>query len=204
MHTFGVWAGWFGFGRDEFCDVVLGSGVTQDGFVGWRVEVLGWGGHAGAWGVRFRGWMGFWGLECTHLGFGRSGFGFGRDEFCDVVLGSGVTQDGFVGWQVEVLGLGGCVGAWGVEFRGWMGFWGLGRTNLGVGRAGFGIWVAVNGLGYKRHDTGRNDTGRHQVARNNNKRHDTGRNDTERQQTARHEKTLHGAARHDKRHGKNC
>ena len=71
----------FGFGCDEFWHVVLGSGVAQCGFVGWRVEVLGWGGHAGAWGVRFRGWMGVWGLECTHLGFGRAGLGLGVMSF---------------------------------------------------------------------------------------------------------------------------
>ena len=72
----------------------------------------------GARGVRFRGWMRVWGLGCTDLGFGRAGFGFGRGEFWHVVLGSGVTQVGFVGWRVEVLGMGGCVGAWRVGFRG--------------------------------------------------------------------------------------
>ena len=71
------------------------------------------------------------------LGLGVMGFALRRGVFRDVVLWFGVGQVGFAGWRVGRSGSLGCVGAWGVRFRGWGVYLGLG----GVCADRFWAWV---------------------------------------------------------------
>ena len=50
-----------------------------------------------------------------------------------------MRQVGLAGWRVWCWGLGGCDGAWGVEFKGWRGRVGLGGADFGVLQAYFGV-----------------------------------------------------------------
>ena len=68
----------------------------------------------------------------------RTGFGTGCGEFWGEVLGCVVTQFGFAGWRTGIWGLGGCVRACEVGLRGWMGVWGIGRTDFGLRRGALG------------------------------------------------------------------
>ena len=63
-----------------------------------------------------------------------------------------MQQVGLAGWRDWFLGLGGCAGASGVEFKGWRGRVGLGGADFGVLQASFGVgrdrvWGAFWGFG---------------------------------------------------------